>query len=130
VRIAVKSRAAYDLFLQNNLKHAELIKADTIEASLDMFLDNKLDAIAGLRPGLSDWLLRETERLHGCQILDGGFDSVKQSVGTPKHERKGVGAAWLRSFVEDAKDSGFIGSLLDTHGQHGKLSVAPPAQST
>ncbi len=125
VRIAVKKDAAYDLWLQNNLKHAELVKADTIEASLDLFVDQKMDAVAGLRPGLVDWLTTEADRLQGCKLLDGGFDSVKQSVGTPKYQRSGEGAMWLRSAVEDIKKSGLVEKLLEQNGQVGKLSVAP-----
>lgn len=120
VRIAVKGRAAYGLWLENNLQHAELVRTDTIDASFDIFVDKGLDALAGLRPRL----IKDVARLDGARILGGQFSAVQQAVGTP---RKNVAAAlWLRATVEDLKSSGFIAELIKKHDVEG-LSVAPPS---
>lgn len=118
VRIAVKGRAAYGLWLENNLQHATLIRTETIDASFDLFVDQGLDALAGLRPRL----ISDVERLSGARILSGQFSAVQQAVGTP---RKNVEAAiWLRAVVEDLKSSGFIAELIKKYDVEG-LSVAP-----
>jgi len=120
IRIAVTGRAAYGLWLQRNIKHAELIKTDTLDSSLEAFLDQKLDVLAGLKPRL----LTDIAQVPGGRILDGKFSAVQQAVGTP---RKNTAAAeWLVRFVEEAKASGLIASCIEKHNVKG-LSVAPPA---
>src|SRR5205814_1586051 len=61
----------------------------------------------------------------GSRILDGQFSAVQQAVGTPK--KNVAGFAFLRDFVEEAKRSGVVASLIERHGVTGRLSVAPPA---
>jgi len=121
VRIAVSARSAYDLWLSDNLRHAELVKAKGIDASYDLFVEQKLDALAGLRPRLLD----DVQKLPGARILDGKFTAVQQAIGT-KPDRP-AGAAFLRAFVEEAKASGLVAELIARHGVEGRLTVAPPA---
>ena len=52
IRIAVTARSAYDLWLERNIKHAELVRAPTLDASFERFRDEKMDVLAGLRPRL------------------------------------------------------------------------------
>lgn len=118
VRIAVKGRAAYGLWLENNLQHAALIRTETIDASFDIFVDQGLDALAGLRPRL----ISDVARLSGARILNGQFSAVQQAVGTPR--KNVVAAIWLRLVVEDLKSSGFIAELIKRYDVK-DLSVAP-----
>jgi len=118
--IATKGRAAYGLWLENNLKYAELVKTDSIDSSYDAFVEQGLEVLAGLRPRL----LSDVQRLPGARILDGQFSAVQQAVGTPR--KNAIGAAWLAEFIEEAKASGMIAKLIAKHGVEG-LSVAPPA---
>ena len=121
VRIAVSARSAYDLYLTRNLKHAELVRATGLAAAGELFVAEKLDALAGLRPGL----LADIEAMPGARILDGRFTAVQQAVGTAK--ANAAGAAFLRDFVEESKASGLVASLIERHGVSGRLLVAPPA---
>jgi polar amino acid transport system substrate-binding protein len=120
VRIAVTGRAAYGLWLERNVKQAELVRSGTLDSAFEQFAREKLDALAGLRPRL----LSDVEKLPGTRILDGKFMSVQQAVGTSRKNR--AGAAFLHSFVEEAKASGFVAGLIERHRVRG-LSVAPPA---
>ena len=120
-RIAVSARSAYELWLTDNIKHAELVMAQGIDASFDAFVERKLEALSGLRPRLVD----EVKKLPGARILDGSFTAVQQAIGT-KPDRQ-AGAAFLREFVEEAKASGLVASLIDKHRVTGRLTVAPPA---
>jgi polar amino acid transport system substrate-binding protein len=119
VRIAISARSAYDLWLSRHLAHAELVRAGSLEASYEIFVGDKLDALAGLRPRL----LQDVDKLPGARILDGRFTAVQQAVGTAKGNE--AGAAFLRDFVEEAKASGLVARLIERHGVRG-LSVAPP----
>jgi polar amino acid transport system substrate-binding protein len=121
VRIAVTARSAYDLWLERNIKQAQLVREEGGDATFKRFVDEKLDALAGLRPRL----LEDAAKLPGSRILDGQFTAVQQAVGTA---RKNIaGAAFLRDFVEEAKKSGLVARLIERHGVKGRLSVAPPA---
>ena len=119
IKIAIAARAAYDLWLSRHLRHAELVRAASLDASYDLFVSEKLDALAGLRPRL----LQDVEKLPGARILDGKFTAVQQAVGTAK--ANAAGARFLHAFVEDAKASGLVARLIAHHHIRG-LSVAPP----
>ncbi len=121
VRIAVSARSAYELWLSDNIEHAELIKVSGIDASFDIFVENELEALAGLRPRLVD----DVKKLPGARVLEGKFTAVQQAIGT-KPDRE-AGAAFLREFVEEAKASGLVAALIEKHGVAGRLTVAPPA---
>jgi len=117
VRIAVAERSAYGLWLERNLRHAQLIQAPTLDGSFDLFASQKLEALAGLLPKL----LEDVQKLPGARILPGRFTAVQQAVGTLR--RNVEGAAFLRGFVAEAKASGFVAGLIAQHGVKG-LSVA------
>ena len=118
VRIAVTARSAYGLWLDRNIKHATLVRAETLDGALQQFERDKLDALAGLKPRL----LTDLEKLPGTRLIDGKFMSVQQAIGTPR--RNTAAPAFLRSFVEEAKASGLVARLIDRHKVRG-LSVAP-----
>jgi polar amino acid transport system substrate-binding protein len=86
VRIAVAARSAYDLWLGRHLRHAELVRSNGLDASLEQFVADRLDALAGLRPRL----LQDFEKLPGARILDGKFTAVQQAVGTAKANTAGL----------------------------------------
>ena len=118
-RISVKERAAYDLWLSENLRHATLHRVPSMDESYDAFVEQSLDALAGLRPRL----LEDAKRLTGSFVLDDSFTAVQQSIGCiPGNAEAGN---FLREFVAQAILSGFVANLINKHGVSGKLSVAP-----
>ena len=118
VRIAVSARSAYDLYLSRTLKSAELVRAPGLAATFDLFVAEKLDVLAGLRPSL----MENAESVQGSRILDGRFMAVKQAIGT--QQGKPAAAAFLRDFVAEAKASGLVAQLIERHGVTGRLLVA------
>jgi polar amino acid transport system substrate-binding protein len=118
-RIAVTARSAYDLWLERNIHNATLVRGNSQAEVIEIFLKEKMEALAGLRPGL----VGEVEKIPGSRILNGQFSAVQQAIGTPK--KNTAGAAYLKQFVEDAKKSGAVAALLVKHGTVGRLSVAP-----
>ncbi|MBO0765589.1 MAG: transporter substrate-binding domain-containing protein [Hyphomicrobiaceae bacterium] len=119
VRICVTGRSAYGLWLDRNIKHATLVKTGTLDSAYDEFVRDKLDVLAGLKPRL----LSDVEKLPGARILEGKFTAVQQAIGTGR--RNTAGAQFLRDFVEEAKASGLVASLINKHNVRG-LSVAAP----
>jgi polar amino acid transport system substrate-binding protein len=64
VRIAVPRGDGSDLILTEMLKHAELVRMDSIAAATDMVRAGQVDAYAGLRAVL----LAMSNRLPGSQV--------------------------------------------------------------
>ena len=120
VRIVVSARSAYGLWLENNIKNATLIRSPASTAPSTSSSKTRLDALAGLRPGL----LKDLEKHPELKILDGKFTAVQQAVGCNKPATEG--ARYIAEFVENAKKSGLVASLIEKHKVKG-LSVAPLA---
>jgi polar amino acid transport system substrate-binding protein len=121
VRIAVTDRSAYGLWLDRNIHKATLLRTETLDSAFEKFRDEKLEALAGLKPRL----LTDQATLPGSRILDGQFTAVQQAVGTSR--RNAAAAAWLADFVEEAKASGLVAKFIEQHKVRG-LSVAPAAK--
>lgn len=120
IRIAVTARSAYDLWLERNIRHATLIRTDSLDSAWTRFRDDKLEACAGLLPRL----LTDQPSMPGSRILPGRFTAVQQAIGTAR--ANAAAAAWLAAFVEEAKASGMVARFIQEHGVSG-LAVAPAA---
>jgi polar amino acid transport system substrate-binding protein len=120
VKVVTSARSAYGLWLENNIKNAELIQVAGLDGAFNAFKDQKIDVLAGLRPGL----LKDIAKMPGATILPGKFSAVQQAVGCNKPAVEG--ARYIAHFVENAKKSGLVASLIEKHNVKG-LSVAPPA---
>ncbi|HSC96097.1 MAG TPA: ABC transporter substrate-binding protein [Burkholderiales bacterium] len=121
VRIAVPEKSAYELYLARTLKHANLMRVKGGDAAFKLFVDEKLDALAGLRPRL----VKDHTKLPGSRIIYGRFTAVQQAIGIPRG--RPAGAKYLREFVEDIKTSGLVAKTIDKNGVRG-LTVAPAAE--
>ena len=120
VRIAVAERSAYDLYLSRTLQHAELVHAESMDASFQLMVEAELEALAGLKPRL----LQDAQRLPGSRVLEGQVTAVQQSIGTPRSREDG--ARYLREFAEEIKASGLVTELIERHQVPG-VNVAPKA---
>ena len=114
VRIAVAERSAYDLWLTENIKNAELIRAKSIDLSFKIFEDNSYEVLAGLKPRLID----DLKNTKNCKILPDAFTFIKQCIGSkpgnPEAEK------FINNFIEKNTKNGFIESLLLKHNVLGK----------
>ncbi len=118
VRIAVSERSAYDLYLIRALKHAELCRAKGMGGAVERLVNEKLDALAGLRPALAV----EAEKLPNTRILEDRYTSVQQAIGAQPGNP--AAAQFLQDFVAQSKANGLISSLIEKHGVTGRLQVA------
>jgi len=118
VRIAAGKNAAYDLYLSRTLKQAKLVHAPTSPGAIELFLNEKLDAAAGVK----QQLLAFAKTHPNVRVLEGRFMAIEQAMGTPKG--RVAGTRYLRQFVEEMKVSGFVAEALARSGQ-GDATVAP-----
>lgn len=117
-RIAVARGAAYDLFLSRNLKHATLVRSQTSPSAVAQFINDKLDAVAGVRQFLLDASRDKPE----LRVIDDRYTRIDQAIGLPRG--RAAGAAFVREILEELKASGKIRKSLDVTHQDG-ATVAP-----
>jgi polar amino acid transport system substrate-binding protein len=113
VRIASFYKSAYDHWLQRNLKHASLVHADSLQASNELFLSERLDALAGLKTGLVSF----SKKVPGSRVLDGQFTGIQQAVATKKSNLEAV--EFLSTCVEDFIRSGLVANLIEQYEVQG-----------
>jgi polar amino acid transport system substrate-binding protein len=119
IRVTVGKGSAYDLFLNRELKHADIVRAPTSPTVVDVFVEQKLEVAAGVKQQLES----DLARFAGHRLLPGRFMVIQQAMGSPKS--RGVDAAhYLAAYVEEMKASGFVADALQRHGIQG-ASVAP-----
>eukprot|EP00667_Euglena_gracilis_P018818 EG_transcript_20044 len=117
VRIAVPKGSAYDLYLGRTLQHAALAHADGLDAAFALFVQDRLPALAGLRPRL----LEDAGRLPGSRLVAGGFTSIQQAIAT--HRPKAEAFVFLCDFVRDVKHTALLRRLLEQYHVADKLTV-------
>jgi polar amino acid transport system substrate-binding protein len=124
VRIAVGLKSAYDLYLSRTIKNATIVHAAAGggSAMIDLFIKDKLEAVAGVRQPLESYAKDHSE----LRVMDGHFMEIQQAMGTPKGRLAGV--SYLRGFIEDMKASGFVAEALKRSGQ--TATVAPAAKQS
>ena len=124
IKIAVGLNSAYDLFLTRTIKNAQVVRAHTGggEAMIELFLKDKLDVVAGVKPVLVEYAKTNA----AMRIIDGRFMVIQQSMGLPKGRT--TAARYVRTFVEDVKASGFVADALKRSNQT-DASVAPPERA-
>jgi len=125
IRMSVGLGSAYDLYLTRTIKHATVLRADAGggSAMIKKFLDEKLDAAAGVRQQLDAYARDHPE----MRVMSGHFQEIQQAMAMPRiaDRPRTAGVAYLAAFVEEMKASGFVADALKRSGQ--VADVAPPA---
>ena len=117
IKIAVFERSAYDLWLTENFKKAELIRVNSIEESHNLFKENKVNILAGLKPKLID----EMKRNNNYEMIQSPFTYIKQSIGIKKGNPEVLD--FINKFISNNIKEGYIKSLLKQHNVQDKLSI-------
>lgn len=117
-RIAVKARSAYDLWLTRTISQATLVRAATLDESFELFRDDGLEVLAGLRPKL----LEQQALMPGSVLFEDSFMAVQQCIGCPVG--KSLAANFIQHFVRQSMESGLVADLISRYGVQGRLAVA------
>ncbi len=118
VRLLVSTGSAYDLYLSRTIRHATIVRTVAAKDVVDVFVAQKLDVAAGVRPALE----ADARRVPGLRLLPGRFMAIHQAMGTPRGRE--IAAGYLHTFIEDMKASGFVAQSLERNRVEG-ASVAP-----
>ena len=119
-QVAVGRGSAYDLFLTRRLKSASIRRAATSDDAIKLFVEQKLDAVAGVRQPL-EIFARDNP---AYRVIPGRFMAIEQAMGVPKG--RDAASRYLVGFVEELKASGFVAEALTRHRQTDAVG-APPA---
>ena len=117
VKIAVAERSAYDLWLSENFKDIELIRASSIQNSHILFNEGKANVLAGLKPKLIEELSKNDQ----LELIEDPFTFIKQSVGIKKGSPQVI--KFLNDFILKLINDGFIERLLKKYKVDKKLSI-------
>ena len=117
IKIAVFERSAYDLWLTENFKKAELIRVNSIEESHNLFRENKVNILAGLKPKL----IEEMKKNNNYEMIQSPFTYIKQSIGIKKGNPEVLD--FINKFISNNIKEGYIKSLLQQHNVQDKLSI-------
>ena len=117
IKIAVLERSAYDLWLTENFKNVELIRVNTIEESHQLFREDKVNVLAGLKPKL----IEEIKTNNDFQIINNPFTYIKQSIGIKKGNPEILD--FLNKFITNLIKEGYVENLLKKHNVQNKLSI-------
>jgi polar amino acid transport system substrate-binding protein len=120
VRIAVAEGSAYDLYLSRAIKHATLVRQPSGAEALEMVVRDGLEAAGGVGQPVNAFAQAHPD----TRVIPGRFMAIEQAMGTVKGRDAGI--AYLRTFIEEMKASGFVARALAASGQ-GDATVAPPA---
>lgn len=115
-RIAVGQGAAYDLYLSRTVQYAELVRAPTSAAAVDVFIEQGLDAVAGVRDFLQTRISKQ------WRVVEDDFMTIHQAMAVPVAHA--AAAAFVRSFVERQKLKGGVRRGLLASGQSAELQAA------
>jgi polar amino acid transport system substrate-binding protein len=121
IRIGVPRGDAVDLRLTRIVKKAELVRVDNQAAGADLLRTSQTHAYAAPRPALTGM----SSRLPGSHVLEDAFATISFAGCVPKGQD--LHLAYVGEFLEEAKASGLMKTLIEHAGLRG-MKVAPPAR--
>lgn len=123
-RISVGRGAAYDLYLSRTLQRAELVRGETSASAVDLFLEQGLEAAAGVRQPLE----RFAKSAQGVRVLADNFTEIRQAMAVPK--ARSIAAAYVQDFISRRVSDGFVANALAESGQHDARVALPKTYSS
>ena len=116
VRVGVTKGSSSDGVMSRDLKSAEVVRAVTIGAAVDMMAAGQLDAFATNKATLFEL----AEKLPGSKVLDGRWGVEHFAIGIPKGRDQG--RAFVEKFTNDAKSEGLVKAAIARAGLRGAVT--------
>ena len=118
IRVAVQEKSQPDTFLSRTVKNAVVVRASSLAETLELLKSGRADAIFSIKPSLFE----ASNQLPGSRVLDGRSGIDPHAMAMPKG--RGVGVAYARQFIEDAKSEGLVKAAIERAKVCG-VAVAP-----
>jgi polar amino acid transport system substrate-binding protein len=120
LRVGVTAGSSSDAALSRDLKNAEIVRAVTLDAAIDMLSAGKLDAFATNKATLFEM----AEKLPGSNVLAGRWGVERHAIAIPKGRDRGL--AFVRQFTDAVKSEGLVSTAIARAGLKG--TVTPQAE--
>lgn len=112
-RIAAFEGSAFGIWLERNLRHAELVGCTSFGDAFTRLKSGEVHVLASLVPKLRE----DLQAWPGCRVLDGLFMTVQQAVACSSTSLESL--AFLSDFVEEAIRRGQVASWIRHHRANG-----------
>lgn len=117
-RVAVTSRSAQHLWLQKNLRFAQIVVTEATPAGAALLDDGKVEALAANEEQLRQW----AGKIAGSRMLEGRFS--ENYIGLAVAKGRPAAFAHAYEFIEELKASGAVQDFVSREGLAG-VRVAP-----
>ena|SRR3989442_6291044 len=111
VRIAVVRTHASELALSRIVKHAGLVRAESLETAFDLLRVGNVEAFASARRDL----VKYSAQMPGSRVLADRYGASFSAIAVPKGHPGRL--AYVTEFIEEAKASGVVQRALERAGQ-------------
>ena len=118
MKIAAPEKAGYELYLTSALKNAAIVRTKNFGASIQIFNENKVDAIAGLKPNL----IESMHKLPEGKLLQGNFMTVNHGFAIALG--KAAANNYLQNFVKELIETGFVARSIEKHHIKGLIAIS------
>ena len=118
IKIAAPEKAGYELYLTSALNNASILRTKNFADSIQIFNENKVHAIAGLKPNLSESM----HKLPEGKLLQGNFMTVNH--GFAMALGKAAANTYLQNFVKELIDTGFVARSIEKHQIKGLIAIS------
>ena len=119
LRVGVTTGSSSDAALSRDFKHAEIIRAATFDAAIEMMSTGAIHAYATNKATLFEM----AEKLPGSKVLEGRWGTERHAIAIPRGREQAM--AFIRQFTNEVKSEGVVGAAIARAGLRGaKISAA------
>jgi len=116
-KISVFEGSAYDLWLTNNFRNAKIIKAASVNESHDLFYNNEVNILAGLRSKLTE----DVKKNDDFELIEKPFTFIGQAIALKKGNLDVV--KYLNELILKLIENKYILELLKKYKLEDQLTI-------
>jgi polar amino acid transport system substrate-binding protein len=115
VRVGVTAKSTSDLVLSRDLKNAQVVRAESVAAGIQMLSAGMLDVYATNKATLFEM----ADKVPGSRVLDGNWGVERHALAIPKGRDRGL--PYVRAFIADAVAAGLVKAAVARAGLRGAV---------
>jgi polar amino acid transport system substrate-binding protein len=113
VRVGVTAKSSSDAMLSHSLKYAQVVRAETVAAGIQLLLAGTIDLYATNKATLYEM----ADHLPGSRLLEGGWGIENHALAVPKGREQGL--TLVAEFIREAISSGRVKAAVTRAGLRG-----------
>lgn len=115
VRVGVTANSSSDAVLSHDFKNAQVVRATTVTAGIQMLKDGTIDLYATNKATLFEM----ADKLPGSRVLDGSWGAEHHALAIPKGRDRGL--PYARTYVADVAAKGLVKQAMTKAGLRGAV---------